>query len=362
MTPPGQSAVSYTWDNNGNLTNRGNDTFSWDYEDRMTSTTIGGTTTSFTYRGDGLPNSRTTGGSTTTFTWDINAGLPVVIDDGTQYIYGAGLVSQISGSSTYYYLADGLGSTMKTVDTNGSVVTSYDHGAYGEVKTSSGPGGNEFQFTGQQVDGSTGLQYLRARYYDMETGRFVSRDSLIARPSWVNHPFSYADGRPTLLTDPAGLDSIIDIVPDELHLCGWGPFARFGCRKAKAATKPLIVVGEYLRVVSSGINDWMRSHPEEVELAISAAFGLALGACWASAVSTAGTTGPGCVAIVSGWGTWTTLTALDHWAESDANWVEKSLRLAADITNALPPGKWKAAIIKFLTETFQFSPKPEPVR
>ena len=29
--------------------------------------------------------------TTTTFTWDINAGLPVVLDDGSQYLYGAGL-------------------------------------------------------------------------------------------------------------------------------------------------------------------------------------------------------------------------------------------------------------------------------
>jgi RHS repeat-associated protein len=29
---------------------------------------------------------------------------------------------------------------------------------------------------GEQVDSGTGLQYLRARYYDMATGRFISRD------------------------------------------------------------------------------------------------------------------------------------------------------------------------------------------
>ena len=44
---------------------------------------------------------RTMGGVTTTFTWDIAGGLPVVLDDGARYVYGAGLVSQVSGANTY---------------------------------------------------------------------------------------------------------------------------------------------------------------------------------------------------------------------------------------------------------------------
>ena len=54
ITPPSPApAVSYAWDNNGNLTNRGSDTFAWDYEDRMTSATVNSATTTFAYRGDG---------------------------------------------------------------------------------------------------------------------------------------------------------------------------------------------------------------------------------------------------------------------------------------------------------------------
>jgi YD repeat-containing protein len=34
VTPPGQSAIGYVWDDNGNLTSRGSDAFSWDAEDR----------------------------------------------------------------------------------------------------------------------------------------------------------------------------------------------------------------------------------------------------------------------------------------------------------------------------------------
>ena len=66
VTKPGPTTTNYTWDNNGDLTARGGDSFAWDYEDRMTSATVAGTTTTFAYRGDGIRESRTTGGVTTT--------------------------------------------------------------------------------------------------------------------------------------------------------------------------------------------------------------------------------------------------------------------------------------------------------
>ena len=86
VTPPGESAVSYTWDDNGNLTDRGSDEFAWDYEDRMTSATVDSATTTFAYpsgyrKDDSLRDSRTFDSNTTTFTWDVAVGLPVVIDD-----------------------------------------------------------------------------------------------------------------------------------------------------------------------------------------------------------------------------------------------------------------------------------------
>jgi RHS repeat-associated protein len=201
--------TSYTWDDNGNLTNRGADSFAWDYEDRMTSATVGGTTTTFAYRGDGLRASRTTGGVTKSFTWDINAGLPVVLDDGAQYLYGAGLEAMKQSGSWFYYLADGLGSTMAIVNATGTVQNSYAYDVYGKP-TVTGSLSNEFDFAGQQTD-ATGLQYLRARYMDPETGTFLSRDPLARFPGWVRHPLGYAGANPVNLTDPFGLDTAADI-------------------------------------------------------------------------------------------------------------------------------------------------------
>ena len=85
---------------------------------------------------------------TKTFTWDVAGGLPVVLDDGSKYVYGAGLISQTSGANTYYYLSDGLGSTMKTVDATGTVVNGYTYDEYGKKTSSTGSQSNEFDFAG----------------------------------------------------------------------------------------------------------------------------------------------------------------------------------------------------------------------
>ncbi|MEX0784304.1 MAG: RHS repeat-associated core domain-containing protein [Dehalococcoidia bacterium] len=202
VDPPAASPVAYTWDDNGSLTARGSDSFAWDYEERMTSATVNSVTTTFAYRGDGLRDSRTTNSVTTTFTWDIASGLPALIDDGSRYVYGAGLEAMVDGADPYYYLADGLGSTMAIVDDTGTVQKSYTYDVYGKA-TATGTLANEFDFAGQQTD-PTGLQYLRARYMDPETGVFLSRDPLAASPLWTWPAHGYANGNPSNLADPEG--------------------------------------------------------------------------------------------------------------------------------------------------------------
>jgi RHS repeat-associated protein len=187
---------------NGDLSARGSDSFSWDYEDRMVSATVNSVTTTFAYRGDGLRDSRTVGGNTTTFTWDIAAGLPVVLDDGNQYVYGAGLVSQKQSGNWFYYLADGLGSTMAVVNASGTVQDSYTYDVYG-TPTKTGSLANEFDFAGQQTDG-TGLQYLRARYYDPATGTFLSREPMATKPACTLNSSAYGAGSPQRFGDPSG--------------------------------------------------------------------------------------------------------------------------------------------------------------
>src|SRR5438093_13582022 len=96
--------VSYGYDNNGNQTGRGSDTFTFDHENRLTQSVIGGATSSSVYNGDGLRMSHTISGSTTNYTWDVGTRLPVVIQDNANtYVYGLDLISAThsGGSQTY---------------------------------------------------------------------------------------------------------------------------------------------------------------------------------------------------------------------------------------------------------------------
>jgi len=69
------------------------------------------------------------------------------------------------------------------------VVQSYTYDVFGAVKASSGTQGSEFQFAGEQTDPS-GLQYLRARYYDAGSGPVLEPGSPTAPQSGGVHPYT----------------------------------------------------------------------------------------------------------------------------------------------------------------------------
>ena len=98
-----------------------------------------------------------------------------------------------------YHLTDSLGSTTGLTDETGDLVVSYGYNVFGAIRAQTGTQPNEFTFTGEQVD-SSGLQYLRARYYDNATGRFLVRDPL---PLLQRYP--YVGDNPVNFADPTGL-------------------------------------------------------------------------------------------------------------------------------------------------------------
>ncbi|MEN6355847.1 MAG: RHS repeat-associated core domain-containing protein [Armatimonadota bacterium] len=163
---------------------------------------------------------RTQGTSTIAYTVDIAAGLPVVLieDDGTtvtKYTYGDDLL-KVSRSGEYYYFYDGLGSTRTITDSTGTPVAQYVYDPYGKLSTESVDGAtwNSFLFTGQMLDRTTGLYYLRARWYDPQTGRFVSRDTFEGtklKPLSL-HRYSYCASSPVDLIDPTGRDSLGEVI------------------------------------------------------------------------------------------------------------------------------------------------------
>jgi RHS repeat-associated protein len=195
--------VSYSYDNNGNQTDAGSDTFGWDHQNRLTATNIDSVSASYEYNADGLRTSRTHASATVDYVWDENSGLPAILEDanGDRFIYGLDLLTRINGSTEEWYLHDGLGSTVGLTDSGGAVSDSYTYDAFGAQNSHNGSSGQELSFTGEQADPS-GLQYLRARYYDPVQGRFLSPDPIKSSPN--SSQYLYVGNNPASYIDPSG--------------------------------------------------------------------------------------------------------------------------------------------------------------
>ena len=84
-------STSITVDDAGNTTAKGSDTFAYDQANRMTSATVGGTTETYAYDGDGVRfSSQVSGQSSVRYVTDPAASLPRTIDDGTRtYVWAS---------------------------------------------------------------------------------------------------------------------------------------------------------------------------------------------------------------------------------------------------------------------------------
>lgn len=173
--------------------------------------------------------STTVNGSTEGFTWDEAEGLPLLLQDGsTRYVTGLGglPLEQISGDgSVLYYHQDQLGSTRLLTDPSGAVQGQYAHDPFGTVLSHTGVS-TPFQYAGQYTDGESGLQYLRARYYDPSTMQFLTVDPLVG---FTGEPYSYTANDPLNGTDPGGLDPCAGTANELLAaICPGSAGASFG--------------------------------------------------------------------------------------------------------------------------------------
>jgi RHS repeat-associated protein len=205
--------VDYSFDENGNQTDRDADTFTFDHENRLTEAVISAVTSTSTYNGDGLRVSLTVDdGSpvTTDYLWDLGDALPnVLVDDTYTYVYGLDLISATDGSGNQsYYMHNGIGSVTNILSYGGSEQGDYYYDEFG-VPTFTFENGivNDRRFTGEQSDTNSSLYYLRARHYDPGTGRFLSQD-----PLGIGHPYTYVRNNPIGFADPSGLCDPYDLL------------------------------------------------------------------------------------------------------------------------------------------------------
>jgi RHS repeat-associated protein len=121
------------------------------------------------------------------------------------------------GEEVVYFHADAIGSVRLVTDANGQVVERYDYLPFGEPYPPSASVVETRRFGGKERDAETGLDYVGARYYASQTGRFTTVDpghvngDIFDPQSW--NAYAYARNNPLKYTDPTGT---------EYEICAYG--------------------------------------------------------------------------------------------------------------------------------------------
>ncbi len=201
-------ATTYTYDANGSRTgmtaNGQTTTYGFNSDNLLSGISSPSLTTSYVYDGDNQRVAATENGTETDFVLDCVVSNAQVLqessgDETTTYTYGLGLISRETASGISYLLTDGQGSVRLETDASGSVTRSHTYDANGIEQGTPDLSGNRFRYTGQWSDGS-GLIFLRARFYDPQTGTFLSVDPV---PS-AGSPYVYCGDNPLMRLDPSG--------------------------------------------------------------------------------------------------------------------------------------------------------------
>ena len=196
------------------------------------------TTVEFTYNGEDLRVSKTTRKSNNNYTPEVTNYLydrqNVILETDAnnnvkaRYIKGINYIAKTDAkNNTAYFLFNGHGDVVQTVDEAGTVQNRYEYDIWGNPTLTLETTGNAIRYAGEFYDEETGLYYLRARYYAPYLGRFTTEDSYWGEddnPLSLNL-YTYCENDPIQYVDPTGhvlmyvplLGIIEDVDPSEVE-------------------------------------------------------------------------------------------------------------------------------------------------
>jgi len=205
-----------TFDGMGRATTLGSRNLVWNLASRLVSHSLDGKVTTATYDGLGLRLSRTIADATTNYVWSYAFAVPSIIiekQDSTDSLYyirmpGGELLYSIDANTNTrsFYHFDELGNTLFVSNDAGATIASYAYSPYGILISSTGGLDNPFTWQGEfgvMAEGG-GMYYMRARYYDANAGRFISRDPIESIDPKTINPYQYAMANPLKYHDVSG--------------------------------------------------------------------------------------------------------------------------------------------------------------
>ena len=207
--------ATFTYDTDGNLIRKQDGSQTWDYsydsENRLVGVNSG--SDAWIYEYDAIGNRIATiyNGQRTEYLVD-PTGLGDVVGEynGTgslmaSYAHGLGLVSRFDGSGASYYDADAIGSIVGLTGNSGTYLNQYSYLPFGESLSEIETISNPFEYVGELgvMNEGNGLTFMRARYYDVSTGRFTNPDPIGINGEDTNL-YRYIENSPPNYIDPLG--------------------------------------------------------------------------------------------------------------------------------------------------------------
>ncbi|WP_455842893.1 RHS repeat-associated core domain-containing protein [Lelliottia jeotgali] len=105
----------------------------------------------------------------------------------------------------YYFHTDQIGTPLELTDSQGEIVWQATYRSWGAIESLVvNEVDQNLRFQGQYQDDETGLRYATFRYYDSESGRFITQDPIGLLGGW--NLYNYA-ANPLVWVDPLGLSN-----------------------------------------------------------------------------------------------------------------------------------------------------------
>ncbi|AOY76011.1 RHS repeat domain-containing protein [Clostridium formicaceticum] len=184
--------------------------FKYDSLNQLTQFITNGHSYNYTYDYRGLRVKKNGPQVSTEYYYDNNKKVIAEVDSienaSIHVIWGHKPLARKVNNNYYYYIYNGHGDVIYVVDDGGNIKNSYEYDEWGNITNQQEQIKNPIKYCGEYFDEESGLYYLRARYYDPTTGRFITKDSYegeITNPLSMNQ-YIYCMNNPLIYEDPSG--------------------------------------------------------------------------------------------------------------------------------------------------------------